>query len=535
MGKRIIYIYIVLSLFMLEAKIFSYQMIHNFPTSIEKDYYIWCYLKDENITKEEAKKIVYDISRTNKHLEKAYKEKTDENITKEMIRPIEELNVPRKSKVITKENRLNQLTKKNTKIQKKKNKKALASYFVNKNKENRWHPKRLVSEIYIFNQSGPKNRKEYFDKNLSSSVVKKLATNKSFNKSIEIIFKEELPLLKASLLNVVSRENRLSSLNHFKLGIYAVKSQKYAVAQNYFYYSADRAESQWRKDKANFWHYLISKNKDSLEKLFKSTHVNLYTLLAYDVKDKAYAHIEVPKFLKKYKPRFDIKNPIEWARIKRMINDPKINLTQLADRFRYEDTIGIYSFIKAQAENYTTSYFPMPYRGYLKQLPKEKQALLYAIARQETRFIPSSVSPTFALGMMQFMPFLAKEIAEKKSDELHDFEMFNPKKALEYGVYHLDYLSRYIHHPLFIGYAYNGGIGFTKKLLQNKNYFREGPYEPYLSMESMPNIESREYGKRILVNYVVYMNQLGVKTRMTTLINQLNSPNKTDKYRVESK
>ena len=535
MLKKIIYIVIVFSSFLLDAKSFSYNTIHQFPTCIEKDYYIWNCLKDGNTTKEQAQKIIKEISRSNGYLKKAYKEKTGEEITEDMIKPVDKLNVPRRNNTRSTIDIFDSFTQKEKIAQKKINKKALESFFANKNKEDRWQEKSLASEIYVFNKSGPINRQKYFDKNLSSAVVKKLATYKCFNKSISIIFKENLPLLKKSLLSLVTGQNSLSSLNHFRLGIYAIEEKKYTVAQNYFYYSATRAQTQWRKDKANFWHYLISKDIHSLDKLLKSTHVNIYTLIAHDFKNKEYEHIKVPKFIEKHKPGFNIKSPISWAKIKREINNPNTDLMKLANQFRYEDTVGIYSLIKAQAENYTTSYFPMPYREYMQHFPKEKQALMYAIARQETRFIPASVSPTFALGMMQFMPFLMKEISEKKSEKLESHAMFDPEKALEYGSYHLDYLTKRLHHPMFIGYAYNGGIGFTRKLLKDKHYFKKGDFEPYLSMERIDNVESREYGKRILVNYVVYMNQLGVKTRISTLINMLMYPSKTDKYRVREK
>ena len=61
--------------------------------------------------------------------------------------------------------------------------------------------------------------------------------------------------------------------------------------------------------------------------------------------------------------------------------------------------------------------------------------------------------------------------------------------------------------------------------------FKRGRYEPYLSMELIDYAESREYGKKVLTNYVVYLNLLGVKTKITTLLNQLDKPRKTDKFR----
>ncbi len=109
--------------------------------------------------------------------------------------------------------------------------------------------------------------------------------------------------------------------------------------------------------------------------------------------------------------------------------------------------------------------------------------------------------------------------------------MFNPYKAIEYADWHLDYLTKYLHHPLFIAYAYNGGIGFTRRHIRSSRNFRKGPYEPYMSMEKMKNVEAREYGKKVLANYVIYLNKLGVATRLFPLLRTLTTPSATDKFR----
>jgi len=67
--------------------------------------------------------------------------------------------------------------------------------------------------------------------------------------------------------------------------------------------------------------------------------------------------------------------------------------------------------------------------------------------------------------------------------------------------------------------------------IKKPDYFRKGAFEPYLSMEKMTNIEAREYGKRVLTNYVVYLNKLGISTRILPFLNILTSPAKTDKFR----
>jgi len=167
----------------------------------------------------------------------------------------------------------------------------------------------------------------------------------------------------------------------------------------------------------------------------------------------------------------------------------------------------------------------------MKKMTPERQALIYAIARQESRFVPASVSRSFALGMMQFMPFLVKHVAKEKGHKIDLDDMFDPYRAIEYADFHLDYLTKYLYHPLFIAYAYNAGIGFTKRHIKNKRHFRMGPYEPYMSMETMKNYEAREYGKKVLANYIIYLNKLGVVTRIFPLIKLLATPSATDKFR----
>lgn len=66
--------------------------------------------------------------------------------------------------------------------------------------------------------------------------------------------------------------------------------------------------------------------------------------------------------------------------------------------------------------------------------------------------------------MMQFMPFVAKDIAAKEQMKNFDSDdMFNPIVAYNFANIHLDYLNSYLLHPVFVAYAYNGGIGFTKE------------------------------------------------------------------------
>ncbi|MBS9778758.1 MAG: transglycosylase SLT domain-containing protein, partial [Campylobacteraceae bacterium] len=83
-----------------------------------------------------------------------------------------------------------------------------------------------------------------------------------------------------------------------------------------------------------------------------------------------------------------------------------------ANSFYTKQTLPHYTYLKEIASGYTKNFFITPYDKYLNGVDKKRKALIYSIARQESRFIPSAVSTSYALGLMQFMPFLAKATAK---------------------------------------------------------------------------------------------------------------------------
>jgi len=103
-----------------------------------------------------------------------------------------------------------------------------------------------------------------------------------------------------------------------------------------------------------------------------------------------------------------------------------------------------------RASRYRTHYFPLPYKSAYESLSADNKAMLLALARQESRFIPSSISPSYALGMMQIMPFLVEALAKEMKEPPNLDSMLDPYRNIEYALKHLHYLRRYLKHPLFI-------------------------------------------------------------------------------------
>ena len=407
-----------------EAKHLSYQEVHRMPKSIEKDYYIWRYLRQKSTTPSQARAIIRDVSMLNGKLKRAYKRKTGR------------------------------------------------------------YPR--------FKPTPPK----YYYR-IKHKWENRIQGNYAFNKGLAMVRRGQLKR-----------------------------------AAGYFAASIPVFEEREQKDKALFWLYLVTKDGKYLKKLQNSYHVNFYTLLAADLTKSNYPDtIVVPKADLPSLGNIDANSPIVWAKIKQSIYTPTTDLDALAEECKSKATIGIHSYIKEYACHQRKSYFPMPYRDAMKRYSVEKQALIYAIARQESRFVPGAVSRSFALGMMQLMPFLIDHIAKEKHERIDYDDIFNPYKAIEYAAIHIDYLNRYLYHPLFIAYAYNGGIGFTKRLIRRKGFFKKGRFEPYLSIESIPSLETREYGKKVLTNYIVYLNLLGKPTRLLPFVKTLTDPDMTDRFR----
>lgn len=380
----------------------------------------------------------------------------------------------------------------------------------------------------VFNKIGAAYRLEHFNKPIDAKIIENLTQDKRFNDSIKLIITDaKLKNIQKSLLHVSPSTNgTLTHQSLFFLGLNALKFDKLQLAMAFFDASYELAYYRIDKDKTSFWRYLISKDTKYIKQLQESFDINIYTLLA-KVEPK---NIIIPKAYAKH-PNFDEKDPFEWTNfLNEIANKTPQEYEKLAQSYLYKNTIGHYSFLMERARSYKEHYFPVAYAEFLPDTSIEKKALILALARQESRFIPSAISSSYALGTMQFMPFLAKAIA--KEQKFVDFEldaMFNPQTAYLFADIHLLYLQKYLHHPLLVAYAYNGGIGFTKRVLRS-GLFSKNIYEPYMSIELIAYDESREYGKKVLANYVIYSKILGSEISAQTLIEKLLEIEKNHKF-----
>ena len=137
------------------------------------------------------------------------------------------------------------------------------------------------------------------------------------------------------------------------------------------------------------------------------------------------------------------------------------------------------------------------------------QALVWAIARQESGFNPRAKSRARAAGLMQIMPATASFLTRNQALRGRDRHLLlNPRRNLEIGQ---AYINSLLDEPLIdrsvvrLLAAYNGGPGNLRKWLAKVDH----QDDPFLLIESIPARETRHYIKSVISNLAVYRSQLG--------------------------
>lgn len=386
--------------------------------------------------------------------------------------------------------------------------------------------------LKLFDSLGTDNRHRYFNVKLCKEHINKLAEDKRFNRAIKLIVTDaKMHNIQQALLQL--DEHNLSAQSYLFLALNALKFKELQLVKHYLNASYDKAYYRMNKDRALFWKFLIFDDFKDLKQLSASSDINIYTLYA-----KEKLHIETTNYFTSLsledRPSIcNLTDPYVWEDLVSKIRKAsKEELENMLQSFNSKEDEVLHAFIYSKSMDYEKHNYILPYKETMQTLSNDDKALIYALGRQESHFIPSAISRSYALGVMQIMPFLIKSLSKQKKESLELNEMFDPHKNIQYAATHLKYLQKHLYHPLFIAYAYNGGIGFTKRHLL-KGTFLKKKYEPYLSMELMANTESREYGKKVLANYVIYKQILGEEVSLTSLFESLVEPSRTDRFRMK--
>lgn len=516
------------------------EWLENKPKSNERDFFIVQFLNYDTTTKEEAQK-AYDLRRGyNASLEKLYNQKFAQELNEE-----EKFCKNADFKTLIKQdssciqtaldsvNKLFKLSKKELhylipKIKDenlKENLQILASKNIFKELSVNKHSKFIE---FFFATSG-QDRLKYFNRKLTKELLENIVLDRDFDKFLRVvIFNNEYKNIQKSLY-ILNENQNLTAYNSFLLGINEVNHNNSKLANNFFKISYKKSFLRSQKDNALFWLYLTSDDKNYLEELANSYDTNLYSLYAKEILNKYPTNIIYSLDTNKNSSNFNIYDSFAWFDINNDVRS-ELNEEKLAKYYDILDTKETkthLAYILERYDNFKTQYFLTPYRDIIKEQGIFKELLIYAIARQESRFIPSAISVAGAQGIMQIMPFLSEDIARRLKEPYNIYEQFIPEKNLKYASFHLDNLiKQFDSNPLFVAYAYNGGAGYTKNQLKKGLFTKTNKYEPFLSMEMISYQETKEYGKRVLANFYIYNNYLNSENKisLSTIFQNLKQP-----------
>ena len=125
-----------------------------------------------------------------------------------------------------------------------------------------------------------------------------------------------------------------------------------------------------------------------------------------------------------------------------------------------------------------------------------ERALLWGLARQESRFDPRAVSRSNALGLAQLLPGTAREVAQELGERLpSDSLVFEPDRGLRYGAHYLRKMLRRFDGAVPVALtAYNAGPGRVRA--DWRGIVELGGWALYFEMAA--NADTQDYVRRIL-------------------------------------
>ncbi|TCK03325.1 lytic transglycosylase domain-containing protein [Phorcysia thermohydrogeniphila] len=272
------------------------------------------------------------------------------------------------------------------------------------------------------------------------------------------------------------------------------------------YREALKELSKLKGEKYDAWKVAISAKYFGKYLPFNYKRVSFYTLLLN------------PKDLKGFIGQETESENIEDSGIRLLYDEKRCDVISLMDGRSPDVAVahylcGIYSRALKEAARFKRQFRERPLL--LKVLypapPLFKEDLVsLSLTRQESLFNERALSRSGAMGLMQIMPFTGKYIAEKLG--VSDFEipdLFNPEVNYRFGSYYIGELLKSFKLFPIAAAAYNAGPTRIKRALKKFGPVRT-PYDLVIFVDFyIPFEETRNYVKRVMVNYYFYSKLYG--------------------------
>ena len=157
--------------------------------------------------------------------------------------------------------------------------------------------------------------------------------------------------------------------------------------------------------------------------------------------------------------------------------------------------------LREQGQTYLVGLYPDAVWAPLSGFRLDK-SLLYAIARQESAFMPSVRSSAGARGLMQIMPGTAKHIRDiQRRQRFSTGQLYDPAVSMELGQDYLEHLDEtFSGNLLKMLAAYNAG----PKNIEEWEERGITSHDPVMFIERIPFSETRKYVKVVMANLWLY-------------------------------
>jgi soluble lytic murein transglycosylase len=519
--------------------------INNKPASRQKNFLIWEFLH-QNITPIEASEAFYQVEGVNERFLFDYAAKTDESEIKYTTECLQKKSCdiptiinddclmlalsPAKATALTREER-EMIAKRLD------NRFGNTQWLLTMNQESFYTSTNdLQNENILFRLAGAQFRYDHFNHMLSPEVLMALTSNESFSQIVYLAVTDPKMDQLQQALSIVPL-GKYTPQTDFFLAMNAIKHGNMMNALEHLNAAQGRYHTPMDNDKILFWLYKITQDTTYLTELSQSLDINMYVLYARELLNLPTENYFTTLPTTNNTNSITGVDPFEWRAFSQeiMASNPE-TISTLIERCNGENSVAIQAYILEHTYSPYIHDFTMPYNQYMTTLTNDQKALLYALMRQETLLIPGLISRSYALGLMQIMPFNVDTISKVSPlKPINYFDMLKPEYSINYSILHLKHLTDKYYNPILVAYGYNAGFGSTKRLLTDgSGRFLPGTYEPFLSMELMGNDENREYGKKVLANYVIYKKILGEEVKITSLFDNLVQPSQSDYFRAEA-
>ncbi len=148
--------------------------------------------------------------------------------------------------------------------------------------------------------------------------------------------------------------------------------------------------------------------------------------------------------------------------------------------------------------------YPLPYADLIADEAGKRRLidpmLAQALIKQESHYRPEISSKAGAVGLMQVMPFTARDLARRlgiaspKAEELKD-----PSINIKLGIRYMeDVFERFSNNMVYAVASYNAGPGAVSQWMRLNNSDLD------IFVEEIPYNETKNYVKKVLSNYWIY-------------------------------